>query len=314
MIKSALKFLRSIKLAIVLLVLIALGSGIAGLLPQAPAGGGSMARDLEGLALALGFGTWFHSPVFYALVAVFALNLGVCTAYRLWGQVRKKGRRRFGPDILHLGLLVLIAAAVLGSASKKESSFMMSKGDVVALPDGQTLSLLDFQFQTYSDGRPRAWISTVELGPGPDRPGRSKIIDIEVNHPLRLKGLSIYQSSYATTTAAVMQGPGAARIRLFGGDSASLPELGPVYFMAVEGSQEAPVALLVTESKGERHINRLGLEGRLGNWTLMEIAQVQVTGLRASSDRAYPAILAGFLLLALGLCLTYIQKLKDMKI
>lgn len=306
------QFLESIKLAIVLLLLLAAGGILGGILPQGAAAGelaGAHPRLSEALS-ALGLFDYFHSPLFFALVGLFVLNLGCCAAHRFSIQLRKKARLRFGPDILHLGLLVLVVGAVLGSAERKDFDVMLSKGDAVGLPDGRMLRLLDFEYQSYPDGRPQAWISTVEFSPAGDG---TSVAKIEVNHPLRLGGLTVYQVGYAKQPSALLEGPSGKKVRLFGGESASLGEGGELLFMgeSSEGGSETGAFILSRKGSGERMTLSPG--GTLEGWRLAELGRVEVSGLRASRDPGFPVALAGFLLIATGLALTYIQKMKDAK-
>lgn len=105
------KLLKSIKLAIVLIVVIGAGSILATLLPQ-----GASSR------------AYFGSALFLVPVALFFLNLSACTISRLRRELGKKTRRRHGPDILHLGLLLLIIGGIITSTARKEGLVMLAAG------------------------------------------------------------------------------------------------------------------------------------------------------------------------------------------
>jgi cytochrome c biogenesis protein ResB len=189
----------------------------------------------------------------------------------------------------------------------------MSKGDGVSLPGGRQLSLVDFEYRSYPDGRPQAWISTVELSPAPGKAGGASRRAIEVNHPLRIGSVSIYQVGYSKTTAALFGNSKAELVRVFGGQTSELAGLGPVFFMAQEGAGPTAQGLFTVTGADGKKAQRLSLGDSLGDWSLEDLREVEVTGLRAATDPGYPAVFAGFILIALGLGLTYIQKLKDMK-
>jgi len=113
----------------------------------------------------LGFTNFFKSWLFLAPCVLFFLNLGVCAVDRISGRLRRKAKRRFGPDLVHVGLLVMIVGPCFrpGGARKAPSTW---GGDSVDLPMGYSLRLLNYAYERYEDGRPRDWISTVEASRG----------------------------------------------------------------------------------------------------------------------------------------------------
>ena len=145
------------------------------------------------LITAAGFDHMFSSAAFLILSAAFSVNLASCTARRIAGH-RKRTRRTFGADIIHLGLLILMAGAIVSSQTKEEAVLFLNEGDSLTLPSGKYLNITDFQFDRWDDGRPKDWITTVEIAAAPDKPG--DVVSIEVNKPLRIDGLVIYQSGY----------------------------------------------------------------------------------------------------------------------
>lgn len=314
MIASLVRFLRSVKLAVVLIILLALGGVLGGFLPQGAAASVFVQAHpkLSRILQAGGMFDFFRSPLFFATAGLFLLNLGTCTAHRLSAQLKKKGRdRRFGPDILHLGLLVLALGAVLGAGGRKNYEFWLAPGDAAVLPDGRSMRLVDFDYKTYPDGRPEAWISRVEISP--KIPGGKPLgATIEVNHPLRLGTISVYQTSYANRVTALFESPLGSVIRLSGGEKTTFGPDGSVFFMAEQGEGEARIGLFILENAAGKRVFRIGPGGELAGWRLLELKDAEMTGLRASADPGYGIVLAGFILIAAGLILTYIQKIKDM--
>lgn len=307
------KALRSVRLALALLALIAAGSAAASLLPQGlEAGAYRKAYPLfaEGL-LALGLDHYFSSLLFLATVALFIVNLGSCTAHRLLGQLKKKaGARRFGPDLLHAGLLVLCLGAVLSASGRKEVRLSLSRGDEVALPGGQILRLQDIELRRYPDGSPSSYLSTVELKEGQ----KARTERISVNHPLKLGGVSVYQTDYGRAASAILESASGGVARLYGGESKALEGGGKLLFMAMTGSGASEAGLFVLSAEGSQdRILRAGAGEEVAGFRLRAFEEGEVSGLKVASDPGYPLVLAGFALVALGLCLTYIQKIRDMQ-
>lgn len=139
---------------------------------------------------------FFSSPAFILPAFLFFANLSTCTARRFVAQLRRKGFRRFGPDILHVGLMVLVLGSVWSVGSRQEGAALLTVGQSVNLPDGSVLRLDDFRFERYPDGRPRDWVSVVSI----QKQGQTALDhrDIRVNAPLSYAGLTFYQSSYQT--------------------------------------------------------------------------------------------------------------------
>jgi len=173
--KAWFKALRSVKLAALLIAYLAVSASLASLLP----------RVLPG---------FFGSALFLVPVLLLYVNLLACTVYRFSRERRKKAGRRHGPDLLHLGLLVLGIGALAAQYGRVEGSVELAVGESVVLPDGRLLRLRAFEFQRYADGRPQDWISRVDLV------NQGKIekenYPIRVNHPLRLSRVKIYQAGY----------------------------------------------------------------------------------------------------------------------
>jgi cytochrome c biogenesis protein len=270
-----LKFLSSIKLAIILLIILAMASIVGTLLPQAPRGldagqhqqwlgqviahMGSIAKPLEALQfLALYRSVWYLGLIFF-----FALNIIVCTLTRLSAKTKRASRPKvesdpqsvqalkikdrfkrnaplaavrsevetrlkaarykirasasgarvsllarkriagiFGSDVVHIGLLIIIAGGLISAAAGTRLDLKMREGDVKPIPGADfSLRLNKFSTLYYGDDRVqdpeqrqvKSWISSVSVLDG----GREVLSrDIEVNHPLNYKGFNFYQSSY----------------------------------------------------------------------------------------------------------------------
>ena len=183
------RFFKSVRLAIVLLLVLTVLSILATLVPQGQQPAfyfHNYPPLLARLITGLGYSSFFKSWLFLVPCVLFFINLAVCTVDRLAGRLKRKARRRYGPDLVHVGLLVLIVGALFTATGRQEGTFFLGLGDSIDLPMGYRLRLLDYAYQQYEDGRPRDWISTVEA-----RRGESLLeasYPIEVNRPLRLRG------------------------------------------------------------------------------------------------------------------------------
>ncbi len=158
--------LRSIKLAAVLIALIAVLAVAGGVIPQGRQASFYAEHFPRAAAaiLALDLDKVFTGIPFLAIVAVFTVNLTVCTFHRLARELGKPRRdRRHGPDLLHAGLIVFIFGSLLTARTRTEQLFFLGRGDSVRLPDGATLTALELREERYSDGRPKSWETSLRI-------------------------------------------------------------------------------------------------------------------------------------------------------
>jgi cytochrome c biogenesis protein len=117
---------------------------------------------------------------------------------------REKGRfSLFGVYIVHLGVLIIIAGAVVGSFFGFESDINLSEGEeasIVHLVKGKGTRQLDFSVRCdkfivefYETGAPKTYRSDLSFIKGGQVVHQGSTL---VNHPITFDGLRFYQSSY----------------------------------------------------------------------------------------------------------------------
>ncbi|MCP4114925.1 MAG: cytochrome c biogenesis protein ResB [Desulfobacteraceae bacterium] len=116
---------------------------------------------------------------------------------------------RIGVYVVHLSIILLLAGAVIGSIWGFKGRVSIPEGDttdVIELRQGEHEHLtLDFAVRCnsfdvsfYDTGAPKEFKSNITLLEDGNEVLTS---DILVNHPLRYKGISLYQSNYGTASA-----------------------------------------------------------------------------------------------------------------
>jgi hypothetical protein len=270
----AVRFITSVKLAVGLIVYLAVTSIASTLVP--------------------GWGTRFFTSVAFLVPAgAFFVNLTACSIRRFVRELRRPHRRRHGPDVLHLGLIVLMVGSVVSYVAKGTGSVTLAPGQSVNLPDGSTLTVTDFRYDRYPDGRPKDWISTLRV-----TGGNAEALDgfeLRVNRPLRRGGYTIYQSSYdAVWRLALRDDAGAERV-LYQGERTDLGGI-PVLFMSVEegGSSTAARAVVRIGEGGEARVVRAAAGDLLADDTVADVSSVLATGI-----------------MAVGTAFTFLQKLRE---
>ncbi len=307
-----LKALKSIKLAVGLLAYIAVAGILATLIPQGREAAfylGAYPKLLAEILVRSGFTRFFASPLFLVPAMLFFLNLSTCTVDRVIREFRKpRAKRRHGPDILHLGLMLLITGSIVSFSGRIEGSILLAKGEGVELPDGSTMKLTNFEYQQYGDGRPKDWISTVDIL----HEGMVEVTSfpIRVNHPLKIGSISIYQMSHSTRRVLALGDPSGKERTLVQGDNAAIGGT-TVFFMAIdEGSAKA--LLRVVDSAGVSKVLRASAGELAGPFRVIALRNLDLTGLQAVKDPGYGLVFVALVLAAIGLFLTFIRKIGDM--
>jgi cytochrome c biogenesis protein ResB len=241
-------------------------------------------------------------------MGLFFINLSVCTIDRLVGRERRKARRRHGPDLIHIGLLLLIIGAMFSVFGRLESMVYMGEGDEIRLQGQYLIRLVDYEYQEYENGRPKDWISTVEV----HRDGEILIpsFPIEVNKPLRIGGVRVYQTSFAREDRALLRDSAGISRPITSGQGFEL-EGAVVIFRGIEGNR---AVFERWEEHSRTALYQAEVGESVGDYTVMELGSRDVTGLKAVKDPGFIPVVIALMVVAAGLTLTFIQKRKDQDI
>ena len=256
--KSLMRFLSSVKLAITLIIIIVVVSILGTLIPQERSAAEYTDRygGLAPLLMRLSLTNLYHSAWYIVFLSLLALNTVVCTLTRLGPKLRRTFRPRleaeaktllavkdsgslkmnfglketatairkalaarrykarekaeggriiifgrkkvlgwFGSEIVHLGLLVILAGAIISSLTGFRAFLKLEKGKAQAVPRaGFEVRLDRFDTEYYPDGQNvKDWKSRLTVIEG-GREVRTEFV--EVNRPLAHKGFVLYQNSY----------------------------------------------------------------------------------------------------------------------
>ncbi len=257
MFKAVKKFFTSIKVAIVLLIIL-IGASILGtLIPQGRTAQEYLVRygQLGNLFQKLQFTRLYQSFWYITVLALFGLNIIVCTLVRLGPKLRRVfeprcdldpksiqvlkvkdrikmalapaaaaqtvkeelsrrhyrvrehsaaekhcllARKRalglFGSDVVHLGLLIILAGGIISGLAGQRGSLSLSENQTLPVPGADFSIRLDkFITEYYPDGNVKDWKSQLTVIEGSQELFQKTI---EVNHPLNHRGFVFYQSGY----------------------------------------------------------------------------------------------------------------------
>ncbi len=319
-----LRFLRSVRLALVLIGYLVAASALSTLIPQNQEIAWYQQHyptALSRLILAFGLHAFFRSALFLLPAGLFVVNLAFCTVHRLAARHRAGARRRYGPDIVHVGFLLLLAGGAATVFGREEQAVYLPEGHEVTLPGGSVLKTVALEVQEYPDGRPRDWLTTVELTPGDAWPGEAsgakpRVFTIEVNHPLRVGGVKVYQTDfYRLPVLEVVQEPAGEVLTLIPGRELQTPS-GTLRYRGLEneapaGGEAAGRGTAVFEWWKEDNLigeRRVAVGGSLEGYRLSSLRYFPVTGLRVVRDPGFQLVIPALILIAFGLTLTFAQK------
>ena len=372
-----LALLGDLRLAIGLLLLIALASALGTALPQSePASAYHDHYDAQpwlGLLtaapiLALQLDHVYSSGWFLALLALLATSLTTCSIRRQWPALqsglqwvdhqhprqlsqysialtreaepqslhnlarllqrrgwkvqRKTGRLaarqgviagRSGPLLVHVGLIVLMTGAAWGGLGGQRLERFLAPGRSLDLVNRQGETRLSIRLQDFSvdrDARGQAQQFHSQLLFSAPAMAAPRPVDISVNHPARIGGVTVYQADWRVAALTVQLG-GSPRLQF---PLQPLPSLGEqVWGVALptrpDGSH--PVLLTVASEQGpvlayDSNGERLGALRVAGppldvDGLPIRVAHVlPASGLLIKRDPGVPLVYAGFAVALLG--------------
>ena len=312
------RFFRSVKLAIILILVIIITSIIATLIPQNENVSfykTTYSRIVSWFILSTGYNNFFKSFLFIFPSSLFFVNLSVCTFDRMIGRLKRRVKKRYGPDILHFGLLILIIGGIVTFIGRQDAFVRLAVGDEVNLTGGYTLTLKKFDFLKYENGRPKDWISTVQLKKNDQIIKES--FPIEVNSPLKAGNKKIYQSSYTVKNVLYISDPEGTIYQLDPGQIIPIGKEGMIFRdIIIDPSGTGNFIAIFDRWAGHEVKERLNLpvSSKIDIYTITEMDSKMTSGLLIVDDPGYYTVLIGLILLTIGLFLTYYQKLGDDKI
>ncbi len=304
------RFLSSLKIAIAVIAVLVVLAILATLVPQGRESsfytenyGAGLANAIVGIQ----FNNFWRSALFLVPLAVFFVNLFFCTLRRLTGRLGRKAALRIGPDLIHLSLLLLIIAGSITLFTRQETVVFLAEGSSFGLPDGKTIRLKNFDFEMYEDGRPKDWISRVEVVNGKSV---EKTFDIEVNKPLRAGGYRIFQNSYRNEATAVLERDG-EQIMIRPGEAIPFED-GFIGFLEYRPGAEGDRAVFIQEKDGKRTQISLAPGEDFSGILFSDLLVHSESGLQVVTQKGIVLIYIALVLLIIGLFLSFYQKLGDM--
>ena len=224
---------------------------------------------------------------------------------------------RVGPLLVHAGLVVLLVGAAWGVLGGQRAEQFLAPGRSLDLIDSRghsqlVLALDSFAVERDPAGRPEQFRSQLRLleGSGDDTPALLRQAEISVNHPLRFRGVTLYQADWSLAAISVQLG----RSPLLQLPLQSFPQLGEQVWglvMPTRPDGSDPVLLSLGSEQGP--VDVYGADGRLIGSLAVGGEPLEVNGLplRVGSvlpasgillkrDPGVPLVYAGFAIAMVG--------------
>ena len=225
---------------------------------------------------------------------------------------------KIGPLVVHIGLIILLIGSAYGSfASQSKEQYLLPGESLELINESKnskaTIKLVDFSIERESDGIPKQFISKLDFSSEDFQ--LKEIKNAKVNHPIRFKGLTIYQADWAISNIVLEIDNILYQLHL-----KEIPEIGnQVWGVLVElGSENKKNYLLTIDnengplkisnienfSENILYINGDPLEVNSSKLSLKKI--IPSSGLIIKNDPSIPFIYFSFILIISGTIISLI--------
>jgi len=225
---------------------------------------------------------------------------------------------KIGPLVVHIGLIVLLIGSAYGSFTSQSKEQYLLPGESLDLVNESTNSkanvkLVDFSIERESDGIPKQFISKLNFSSKDLNLNEIKIA--RVNHPIRFKGLTIYQADWAISSVVIEIDNILYQLQL-----KEIPEIGnQVWGVLVELGSETKNNFLLTIDNENGPLKISNIENFSGNSLYINDKPLEVnssivslkkiipsSGLIIKNDPSIPFIYSSFILIIFGTMISLI--------
>ena len=229
---------------------------------------------------------------------------------------------RIGPLLVHAGMVVLMLGAAWGNLGGQRVEQFLAPGRSLELVDSRghnqlTLELISFAVQRDPAGRPEQFSSALKLltpsGSGAQQDGVTTTAQdgtISVNHPLRYRGITLYQADWALAAIDIQLG----RSPVLQLPLQSFPQLGEQIWGLVlptkpDGSdpvllslssEAGPVEVFAADGQSLGLITVGGEPLEIGGLPVRVHGVLPASGILLKRDPGVPLVYSGFALALLG--------------
>jgi len=225
---------------------------------------------------------------------------------------------KLGPIIVHIGLILLLIGSAYGnltSNSKEQFLRPNEKLDLINDSSNQKLSVIlnDFLIEREIDGKPKQFSSDLDFKSTSSE--NHEIKKTSVNHPIRYKGLTIYQADWAISDVVLKIDDIKYQIKL-----KPIPEIGEQiwgvvielgnkskknYLLTVD-NENGPVRIFDIKDFSEKEFYLEDYAKELNQSNIELIKIIPSSGIIIKSDPSIPFIYFSFFLIMIGTAISLI--------
>ncbi len=225
---------------------------------------------------------------------------------------------KLGPIIVHIGLIVLLIGSAYGSFTSQSKEQYLIPGESLDLINESTnskatIKLDNFVIERESDGIPKQFISRLDFFS--EDPKLNAIKTTKVNHPIRFKGLTIYQADWAVSNVVIEIDNILYQLQL-----KPIPEIGNQiwgillelgeetkknYLLTID-NENGPIKISNLEDFAEKKLYLNGDSLDINSSVLSLKKIVSSSGLIIKNDPSIPFIYFSFVLIIFGTILSLI--------
>ncbi len=219
---------------------------------------------------------------------------------------------RIGPILIHFGMIILMIGATYGSLNGQTLEKFLVPGRSLELSDKNegsklTIKLENFQIDRDPKGRAEQYRSLINIE---EESNTIKEKEISVNHPLRYKGITIYQADWALA-AVTIQIDNSPKLQI---PIQSIPELGDQAWGTIVPTKtngEEPILLtmnnelgpVIIYDKNGTKLTTLSIKEspkEVGDSFLKIISIIPSSGLLLKHDPGVPFVYTSFVIILFG--------------
>jgi len=195
---------------------------------------------------------------------------------------------KIGPLVVHIGLIVLLIGSAYGSFTSQSIEQYLMPGESLDLINESTKSkanviLVDFSINRESDGVPKQFVS--QLNFSSEELDSNEIKTAKVNHPIRFKGLTIYQADWAISNVVLEIDNILYQLQL-----KEIPEIGnQVWGVLVELGSETKKNFLLTIDNENGPLKISNIENFSGNNLYINDNPIEVNSSKVSLKKIIPS-------------------------
>ena len=219
---------------------------------------------------------------------------------------------KLGPIIVHIGMIILLIGSAYGNFSSQSKEQYLRLGESLDLINESksskiTIKLNNFLIERESDGKPKQFVSNLDFFSEEPKLKERKVT--QVNHPIRFKGLTIYQADWAVSNVVLEIDSIPYQLQL-----KPIPEIGDqIWGLLVELGRENKKNYLLTIDNENGPLKISNVEDFSQSYAFLDSDPIEInsstlslkkiilsSGLIIKNDPSIPFIYLSFILIIFG--------------